>query len=519
VTITDTITNTPTPTDTITQTPTITSTPTPTGLAHFREEIEEEFRNSTTFDLEREVARVMLDPRVPDVTQPQWKRESYQAIIDAARAARLAIDDPYDDGVTHAQLFPTDVVTINVPVGPGNYPGKTTYSMRYVSDSRWQSKTDTIWGDNEDVVYVTGSCVFDQLRILPGTIVLTSAFQNDLYGKALTGVMLEELRNAFVRSPGPGGEVQSLIRTPDYINAFSTLYLGILLARGSELNPVLICSDSSPNSSVSSPTPYDWKSYYISQRGVMDYCIILNNAHGGSESGEGLTFRTLFHDHLETGRNGPGWAVGCYFGDSWNECIDAAPTNSTREFTFLYNDFESVTRAAGITISGDVSHSSTEGPTIATIKNNTFSNQLGVGSDIHNASSSILIQHNSFYPFPTYIINVSEYGVDARYNWWSTVSISDVGIIISDGNDLGYGPGIVTFQPLLTSPDSDRDGLTNDEEAGLGTDPDIMDTDGDFLIDGLEVNQYHTNPLNPDSDGDGIPDGIEVFRETDPNAK
>ncbi len=509
-----------TKTPTVTPTFTITQTPTPTGLAHFREEIEEEFRNSTTFDLEREVARVMLDPRVPDVTQPQWKRESYQAIIDAARAHRLAIDYPYDDGVTHAALFPIDVVTIEVPLGSGNYPGKTTYRIRYVSDKRWSSKQDIIWGDNEDIIYVTGSCVFNQLRILPGTIVLVSSFQNDLYGKALTGGMVEELHNAFELSPGPGGEIQSLVRTPEYTNGFSTLYIGIMLARGTEASPIMICSDSSVTSTLSLPTPYDWRSYGISKGGVIDYCIILNNEHGGSESNEGLTSRTLFHDHLATGRNGSGWVIGCYFGDSWNECIDAPTTNSTHEFTILYNDFESTTRAAGITIPGNPLDNLNEGPTIARIENNTFNNRLGVGADIHNADSLISIHHNSFIPFATYIINVSEYGMDARYNWWSSNNVNEIGsTIITDGNDPGYGPGIINFQPFLTSPDSDRDGLTDEEEVAQGTDPNVMDTDGDFCIDGLEVNQYQTLPLNPDTDGDGIPDGIEVFRGTDPKVK
>ncbi len=40
-------------------------------------------------------------------------------------------------------------------------------------------------------------------------------------------------------------------------------------------------------------------------------------------------------------------------------------------------------------------------------------------------------------------------------------------------------------------PDSDGDGLTDDEEADLGTDPDDEDTDGDGLPDGWEVNGHN----------------------------
>jgi subtilisin family serine protease len=58
--------------------------------------------------------------------------------------------------------------------------------------------------------------------------------------------------------------------------------------------------------------------------------------------------------------------------------------------------------------------------------------------------------------------------------------------------------------------DIDGDGLTNAQEAALGTDPMNPDTDGDGLTDGQEVNVYHTNPLLADTDGDGLTDGAEV---------
>ena len=65
--------------------------------------------------------------------------------------------------------------------------------------------------------------------------------------------------------------------------------------------------------------------------------------------------------------------------------------------------------------------------------------------------------------------------------------------------------------------DSDGDGLTDEEEAKLGTDPFNKDTDGDGLTDGEEVHIYHTNPLNPDTDFDGLSDGDEVhIYHTDP---
>ena len=61
----------------------------------------------------------------------------------------------------------------------------------------------------------------------------------------------------------------------------------------------------------------------------------------------------------------------------------------------------------------------------------------------------------------------------------------------------------------LGNPDRDGDGLSNDEEADWGTDPDNWDSDGDGLSDGMEVDQAEslgTDPNDPDNDPDT--DGI-----------
>jgi hypothetical protein len=64
----------------------------------------------------------------------------------------------------------------------------------------------------------------------------------------------------------------------------------------------------------------------------------------------------------------------------------------------------------------------------------------------------------------------------------------------------------------LTNPDHDGDGLTNEQEAALGTDPYKWDTDGDGLSDYYEwltSADYAADPLLADTDGDGLNDGLE----------
>lgn len=65
--------------------------------------------------------------------------------------------------------------------------------------------------------------------------------------------------------------------------------------------------------------------------------------------------------------------------------------------------------------------------------------------------------------------------------------------------------------------DSDRDGLTDEEETILGTNLVEPDSDGDGLFDREEVKVYKTNPLNPDTDADGFTDGQEVSGGYNPN--
>ena len=90
---------------------------------------------------------------------------------------------------------------------------------------------------------------------------------------------------------------------------------------------------------------------------------------------------------------------------------------------------------------------------------------------------------------------------------------------------IGDGGTDAPEDPPGTDPawiDSDGDGLSDAEEAGVGsadggTDPLDADTDDDGISDGDEINgtgplegQAPTDPTDADTDGDGLPDGIEA---------
>jgi len=88
------------------------------------------------------------------------------------------------------------------------------------------------------------------------------------------------------------------------------------------------------------------------------------------------------------------------------------------------------------------------------------------------------------------------------------------------GTDMTGGEVIVEEDAdiIPTAPvDSDTDGLSDSEELIYGTNPLLMDTDGDGVSDYEEIKIYNSNPLNTDSDGDGFSDGEEIDNGYNPN--
>lgn len=77
---------------------------------------------------------------------------------------------------------------------------------------------------------------------------------------------------------------------------------------------------------------------------------------------------------------------------------------------------------------------------------------------------------------------------------------------------------IIEMENVNRPLDSDGDGLSDEEEKKLGTDPNNPDTDGDKLFDGQEIT-WGTDPKKADTDGDGYTDSQEIKAGYNPNGK
>lgn len=76
-------------------------------------------------------------------------------------------------------------------------------------------------------------------------------------------------------------------------------------------------------------------------------------------------------------------------------------------------------------------------------------------------------------------------------------------------------PGLTLAPNAWLMSDSDGDGLAAWREYLAGLDPLAADTDGNGLLDGVDLAR-EPRSANPDDDGDGVPNVIEVLNGTDP---
>jgi len=113
-----------------------------------------------------------------------------------------------------------------------------------------------------------------------------------------------------------------------------------------------------------------------------------------------------------------------------------------------------------------------------------------------------------------------------------TITVNGDGTVTYDPEDGYFGPDSFTYtvcdpsgacdtgDVTVNVGDEDGDGVPDEREVALGTDPQDPDTDGDGLTDGEEIaggddpmaydEGVDTNPLDADTDDDGLDDGTEV---------
>ncbi|MHA1841517.1 MAG: thrombospondin type 3 repeat-containing protein, partial [Candidatus Heimdallarchaeota archaeon] len=107
--------------------------------------------------------------------------------------------------------------------------------------------------------------------------------------------------------------------------------------------------------------------------------------------------------------------------------------------------------------------------------------------------------------------------ISSSFNLNSNVAAVGFYASLDDIMDIDY----LKISILTSGLDSDSDGLTDEYEISIGTDPNNSDSDNDGLNDGEEVfygaDGYITDPLDADSDDDGLLDGQEHSYNTNPN--
>lgn len=145
---------------------------------------------------------------------------------------------------------------------------------------------------------------------------------------------------------------------------------------------------------------------------------------------------------------------------------------------------------------------------------------------------------------PQELVTVGLWGwQDGGFVEWPLGGASQSFLPVSTVASVSSGPGFGFEVELVVEPDADdidSDGLSSCGEARfgtdpgdaytdddpwpdgyevhvLGTDPRLVDTDGDYLWD-AEKTWFGTDPTDPDTDGDGVLDGVEVWEGTDPLA-
>ena len=205
---------------------------------------------------------------------------------------------------------------------------------------------------------------------------------------------------------------------------------------------------------------------------------------GGSDDPDGDGLTTPFEEMLGTDPNvadtdGDGFFDGSEVNDLGSDPLD--PTGPTGD-----PDGDGLTNAEEALLGTD--------PNVADTDGDGFFD----GSEVNVLGSDPLDPNDPGDPF-------GDTDGDGLVNGLEAVLGTDAANPDTDGdgfgdgeevNDLGSDP-LDPNDPGGPNSDPDGDGLTNDEEETLGTDPNDPDTDGDGFGDGEEVNTLGSDPLDP----------------------
>jgi gliding motility-associated-like protein/uncharacterized repeat protein (TIGR01451 family) len=151
----------------------------------------------------------------------------------------------------------------------------------------------------------------------------------------------------------------------------------------------------------------------------------------------------------------------------------------------------------------------------------------GCTSEREAVTATVNIQPNPGTPTDSFACNILEYGpttidLDNQLsgadpgNWTVTTDPSNGGVTIDAQNVVDFD-GFTSGNYVFTYTTTDAQAPCTDQTADVTINVTncAIDTDGDGLFDGQEVN-IGTDPNDPDTDDDGINDGDEVFNGSDP---
>ncbi|MBN1853851.1 MAG: hypothetical protein JW829_14050 [Pirellulales bacterium] len=125
-------------------------------------------------------------------------------------------------------------------------------------------------------------------------------------------------------------------------------------------------------------------------------------------------------------------------------------------------------------------------------------------------------------PLPPYSLNTTQ-----QIDLFGNHTYDHDGVHVIEIAVDGASDGIVfnptyKFIACIGSIDSDNDGISDNDELGIGTNPFHFDTDGDLLPDGFEEESEYLDPIVPDDpqgdpDGDDLTNLDELIHNTDPD--